>query len=190
MGLLARASLLAACVASSACYTPELRDCTLACSTASDCADGQACGADGFCAGPELAGRCPTHGTRDASVGATGDAGGGGGSGGTDGGGGGTLVDAGVTPDAPPDAATHGVLTITIGGHGRVIVQNIGACEYEAAPCQFSVPLNQDVILAGFPSNDWKFDKWNAGPCNGRETSVCTFQPSLVMAAGAKFQKD
>ena len=187
MGLLARASVLALCAASSACYTPELRDCTLACSAATDCADGQLCGADGFCAGPELAGRCPTHGTRDASVGATGDASGGGSG---SGGGGGQLVDAGVPPDAPPDAPSNGLLTISIGGHGRVIVQNVGTCEYEDAPCQLSVPLDQDVVLAGFASNDYEFDKWNAGPCNGSQTSVCIFQPSLVMVAGAKFRKD
>jgi hypothetical protein len=186
MGLLGRSLSLALLAASSACYTPDLRDCTLACSSASDCADGQVCGDDHFCAGPEVAGRCATHATRDASVGATSDAAEGGGG---DGGGGGTLVDAAV-PDAPPDAATHGVLTISISGHGSVVVQNVGTCEYEASPCQLSVPLSQDVVLAAFSSNNWKFDEWNAGPCNGRESPACIFQPSLVMAVGAKFKKD
>jgi hypothetical protein len=41
-----------------ACYEPEARDCTLECEGADECADGQLCDADGFCATPAMAGMC------------------------------------------------------------------------------------------------------------------------------------
>lgn len=40
------------------CYSPSLRDCTVSCGSANDCATGQVCGPDGMCASPEIAGRC------------------------------------------------------------------------------------------------------------------------------------
>ncbi len=179
MGLLARGTLMALVMAGSACYAPELRDCTIACKTPEDCADGQVCGADQFCASPEVAGRCSQGGARrDAAIGAANEDAGM------------TAIDAAVPPDAPPDAPTEGVLTISIGGHGRVIVENVGTCEYQASPCQVVVPLDHDVILAALPSNGWELDEWNAGPCTGDESPTCVFQPSLAMVAGAKFRKD
>ncbi len=42
----------------SGCYAPELRDCTVTCSGAKDCASGQVCGADGYCAAQGVAGSC------------------------------------------------------------------------------------------------------------------------------------
>ena len=53
MRALALLSLLLA-----ACYAPEATDCTVECSEPSDCADGQMCGSDGFCAAPDIAGMC------------------------------------------------------------------------------------------------------------------------------------
>ena len=41
-----------------ACYEPELRDCTVSCSGPGECARGQVCGDDGWCAVPEVAGQC------------------------------------------------------------------------------------------------------------------------------------
>jgi hypothetical protein len=37
-----------------ACYAPDTRDCTIACGAPTDCAHGQQCGADGFCAAPDV----------------------------------------------------------------------------------------------------------------------------------------
>ena len=51
-----RIALVAALLAG--CYDPELRDCTVDCSSADECADGQVCGSDGMCAAPEAAGQC------------------------------------------------------------------------------------------------------------------------------------
>jgi hypothetical protein len=44
--------LLAYLVATAGCYNPELRDCTVQCSAATDCTGGQVCRADGWCAMP------------------------------------------------------------------------------------------------------------------------------------------
>ena len=53
------AALAAALVGSLAgCYDPQLEDCTLTCVAGDACADGQVCGADGFCARPSVAGTC------------------------------------------------------------------------------------------------------------------------------------
>jgi hypothetical protein len=46
------------CLALAGCYAPEARDCTLSCSAAKDCVNGQVCGADHFCAAPGVAGHC------------------------------------------------------------------------------------------------------------------------------------
>lgn len=42
----------------SGCYAPDLRDCTVTCTGAKDCANGQVCGADGYCAAEGVAGSC------------------------------------------------------------------------------------------------------------------------------------
>jgi hypothetical protein len=77
-----------------------------------------------------------------------------------------------------------------ISGHGSVYVQNVGSCDYQAAPCQLVVPLSHDVILAGFGSEDWRFDNWSEGPCKGSKSAACVFPPSLTMVVSAKFHKD
>lgn len=59
MAILTPASaVLAALVAVSACYDPQLEDCTITCVAGDACADGQVCGVDGFCAAPAVAGTC------------------------------------------------------------------------------------------------------------------------------------
>jgi hypothetical protein len=40
------------------CYEPRYGECVVRCAAASDCAPGQACGADGWCVSPEHAGQC------------------------------------------------------------------------------------------------------------------------------------
>ncbi len=51
----------------SGCYAPQVRDCTVTCSGAKDCAGGQVCGTDGFCAAAGVAGTCGPGGV-DAGV--------------------------------------------------------------------------------------------------------------------------
>jgi hypothetical protein len=50
--------LLVTAALAAGCYDPELRDCAVTCHGAGDCAGGQVCGADGFCAAPDVAGTC------------------------------------------------------------------------------------------------------------------------------------
>jgi hypothetical protein len=52
-------------ILAAACYDPSLRDCAVACRNGGDCATGQICGDDGWCAAPAVAGRCDA--ARDAS---------------------------------------------------------------------------------------------------------------------------
>lgn len=49
---------LAGCLFAAACYDPATTDCTVTCQAADDCAKGQTCGSDGFCASPDVAGEC------------------------------------------------------------------------------------------------------------------------------------
>lgn len=48
------------------CYNPELRDCTVHCSAPRDCAGGQVCRDDGWCAMPEVE-HCPKGGAATAA---------------------------------------------------------------------------------------------------------------------------
>lgn len=43
-----------------ACYDPGAVNCTVSCAGSGECASGQVCGSDGFCAAPEIAGHCST----------------------------------------------------------------------------------------------------------------------------------
>jgi len=58
-------SRLVLAVVLTGCYTPDLRDCVVKCTAQTGCADGEACGADGFCAAPGVT--CNSEGA-DASV--------------------------------------------------------------------------------------------------------------------------
>ena len=166
MGLLAKCAAPSLALLAS-CYEPQLVDCTIRCSGASDCATGQVCGADHFCAAPEIADHC-------ASVTAISDAG--------------VIVDgASPMPDARPDAPTHGQLHVTIdGGKGRVTVDGVGTCTDD---CMYSVPLQVPLTAHAAGEDDWHFEKWTNGPCVG-QLENCAFTPTLVVGVTAKFKKD
>ena len=51
-------ALVASTLLLASCYSPEALDCTVTCAAASECAEGQVCGSDGFCAAPSVAGHC------------------------------------------------------------------------------------------------------------------------------------
>jgi hypothetical protein len=59
-----RALVVLAFAGLAGCYDPSYRNCTVACAQASECSPDQICGADGWCAAPDVAGRC--EGIRDA----------------------------------------------------------------------------------------------------------------------------
>ena len=177
MGLLARSSVVLL-VSSAACYAPELRDCTVKCETATDCAADQACTA-GYCVGSSEV-DCST-------VGATTDAGTS-----TGGGGGGTVQDAAdAAIDAPPpDAPTHGTLTVRIEGKGSVLVAGVGLCGSSAQPCAFVVPLAATLTANAVGVDDFEFDRWTTSVCPDAANSACSFTPLLAIEISAKFRKD
>ncbi|HEY5926558.1 MAG TPA: hypothetical protein VIV11_32950 [Kofleriaceae bacterium] len=160
------------------CYAPELRDCTLTCSAATDCADGQVCDSEGFCAAPEIAGTCsslPGHAggnDRDAGIDAP------------------KINDA--RPDAAPDAMTHVLLAITIESKGRVIVQTIGTCEQSGpqnGSCVFYVPRDVELTVQAQPYSDHRFDRWTTTTCMSAP-ATCMFTPTSATPLGVKFRKD
>jgi hypothetical protein len=170
MGVLG-VSAAAFVIAAGGCYEPELRDCTLTCSSASDCADGQVCGDDQYCAAPGIAGRC-------ASL--PGDAGS-------------NSRDGGIDARTIPDAATHVTLTISIEGQGRTVMLGTGTCD-KAAPqngmCMFTVPIDALVTVQAQPYPKWRFDKWTTTPCRVSLIGSCTFTATSSLTIGVKFRKD
>jgi len=174
MGLL-RASVASLAAIAGGCYSPELRDCTVTCSAASDCADGQVCGDDQYCAAPGIAGRCSTlPGDAGPTI--------------RDGG-----ADARTIVDARPDATVWAAIDISIEGQGRVIVQNIATCEKtgpQNGSCTFYVPAGLAITVHAQPYFDWRFDKWTMSACDPVGGSTCTFQATGTSPVGAKFRRN
>jgi hypothetical protein len=181
MGILGR-SIASTLLFASACYSPDLRDCTVSCTAANDCASGQVCGSDRFCASPELAGRCGSLPTDD----------------------GGTPIpptDAGVIvdgesvtpPDAPPDAPMTKQLHIKVDGQGGISVLGVGTCD-SAPPqngdCRFDVFLATPLHAEGYGHPGWRFDKWTDGPCQDDHEDSCNFTPTGPTNLNAKFRRD
>ena len=170
MAVLSRAVALA-CLA--ACYSPDVRDCSVTCASSADCAGAQVCGTDHFCAMPDIAGTCarqqampdagsPADAARDADVTPPADA---------------------ALPDAPPDAPATGALHLKVGGHGQLVAGG-HTCTMD---CTYQVPLvTIDVVAVGM--GDQVLDKWTEGPCVGSQSTTCTVTPPVTV--GAKFHKD
>ncbi|MBA3822070.1 MAG: hypothetical protein H0X17_24510 [Deltaproteobacteria bacterium] len=158
-----------------ACYSPDVRDCTVSCAAVSDCAGGQVCGSDQFCAAPEVAGRCAQL-TTDAGVDEP-------------------RPDARVPADAavdaaPPDAAIPMVqLHIRIDGRGVVTVPNIGVCDAGsgAIDCMYAVPQGAPVSLHAVPKNHWRFGAWESTACSG-EPETCLLTPVMPTFVKVRFQ--
>jgi hypothetical protein len=153
------------------CYAPELRDCAVSCETSAECAPEQVCGSDRMCASPALAGRCARAlDANDAAVDAP--------------------IDAGA--DAPIDAPPPRWIRIEINGHGTVGFAGVGTC-HTSAPmhiCMFVVPAGVVAQLDAVPDPEYRFDKWEAGPCIG-QGAACAFLPAMVQTEiKAKFKDD
>jgi hypothetical protein len=105
------------------CYAPELHDCTVECTRAADCASGQMCGSDGWCARPEAAGRCARLSSGDGGIVPPGD------SAGSD-----APTDAGI--DADPDSgACTAACTKGICDHGVCVID-----------CSLANSCNSDIV--------------------------------------------
>lgn len=176
MGILATGLALSA-LALAACYSPDLRDCTIMCNSESDCVADQVCGSDHFCAAPDLAGQCsplpPDGGRRDAGFS---DA---------------SLPDA--RPDAPRDALIDAVLSISIAGKGQVSMLAVGSCstdEPQHGSCTFTVPKNALVTAQATASPGWRFERWTSPPCSNTPIAFCTFVAHDGTTVAVKFKKE
>jgi hypothetical protein len=164
-GIAAAAGVALAGVALAGCYSPSLRDCTVSCGSASDCATGQICGADGMCASPAVAGRC----------GAAVDAG---------------HIDAPGQDAALPDAARTVRLTVQIMGKGSVIIDGIGACssqDPDRGNCVYDVVAGAPLAAQASPltAND-VFAMWSSVTCAG-QGARCQFIPVIATVIAARF---
>jgi hypothetical protein len=159
-------------VALGACYSPELRDCAVSCASSDDCAPGQLCGADRWCAAPGIAGRCEL-----ADGGASVDAA--------------VAADAASSPDAavPADAAPPVLLVVKIMGHGTVTITGTGTCT-DMAPghqCTFAVIAGVPRTLIATGTGGDQFEMW-MNACAG-QGATCTVTPAAgTTTAEAKFK--
>ena len=156
-----------------ACYSPEVRDCTVTCASPEDCTGGQLCDRDGFCAMPEAANRCRHVARPDASV----------------------MLDA--RPHEPPhdarmpDAGLLVELAIEIAGAGKVHVIGVGICNalLDDPSCTYPVIAGVALQLRAIAGPDWSFDKWSDA-CDGRD-STCALTPTqTITKVKAKFRHD
>jgi len=188
MGLLAGLRTLAIACLASACYEPQVRDCTIKCTSEVDCTGDQVCGGQGYCvdnSAVRCSGDMPGAVVPDAGTTAT-------------------LADAGTTatdaatphpdatppPDAappPPDAPTTAVVTVNVEGKGAVTLAGIGWC---ASSCQYTVLIGTLVNAHAFPGDDFDFEQWTTNACPDEYDPDCAVTVQAPVTLGAKFKKD
>ena len=160
MGLLRIALALAV----TACYAPDIRDCTLACAADTDCVTGQVCTADHWCAAPALSSGCGEL-ARDAGADSSRDA---------------------RPADARPDAEVDIIsLHIHIDGQGFVVVTAGPTCD--ASDCTFAIPKGVPAILTAMPHGNHPFERWTSPVCMDAPTA-CAFTPTTNVTVSAKFK--
>jgi len=167
MGVLA--GIAAAGLVLAGCYSPSLRDCTVSCGSAGDCATGQVCGADGMCASPAVAGRCALVDAGALDGPARHDAG---------------------PPDAPPDAARTVRLTVQIMGKGSVTIPGTGGCssqDPDKGNCVYDVVAGVPLTAQAVPITPTDaFAMWTSMTCVG-QGALCQFTPVLATVIAARF---
>ncbi len=178
MAVLRPGSLLAVAASVTACYAPEVRDCTVSCAASADCTGGQVCGGDQFCAAPEVAGTCMQRITTDGGIDGTrppGDA---------------VLsIDApDVMADAMPDAWPTVQLHVRIEGRGIVMLPPIGTCDGSSGQvdCLYAVPRGAAVTLHALPKNHWRFAEWSSQACQN-QPATCVLVPDVPTFVHARF---
>ena len=169
MAVLRSTLAIAVLAALPACYTPDLRDCSVTCASSADCVGGQVCGDDHYCAAPEVAGTC-AHLGADGGLAVAGDAP--------------ASHDAPRPPDGPPPPK-YVMLHFHVDGHGELVAGTF-ACTMD---CVDHVLSGATIDVVANAAEDQMFVQWTAGPCNGSMTPACTVTPTMDMLVAAKFGK-
>jgi hypothetical protein len=167
VALLIRTAILI--VALAGCYDPSLRDCTVTCHAAGECATGQVCGADGYCAAPSVAGTCTApdaHASIDAPI---------------------AIVDSGF--DAAPPDAPGAQLHITITGKGKVVDSTSTiTCSAPPGDCLFGAEPGAMITLTAIGMGSHPFNDWTTANCMGMGASCTVTIVAPVTTVGAGFK--
>jgi hypothetical protein len=170
MAVLRSTLAIAVLAALPACYTPDLRDCTVTCASSADCVGGQVCGGDHYCAAPDVAGTCARLGA-DAGLSVGDDAP--------------TSHDAARPPDGPPPPPPFVMLHLHVDGHGELDAGGFSC----TADCIDHVHNGVPIDIVANATEDQVFVQWTAGPCNGSTSPTCTVTPTMDVMVAAKFGK-
>lgn len=158
-----------------ACYSPDVRDCTVTCATSRECTGGQVCGDDHLCSAPGHA--CSA--TPDLSDAAIGDSG-------SD-----DLPPDG-RPDAPLDAAPAMIdLHVHIDGAGRVVLLSGPVCDSDApakGDCHISVRAGVPQTATAEPHDHFMFDRWTSMTC-ATAGETCVLVPVGATSLSVRFRK-
>lgn len=168
MGLVAASLVL---VLATGCYAPELRDCTVTCSAATDCIGEQTC-ANGWCA--TIGAACTATGPMaDASV-ATPDTA--------------SAVDAALDAAVRPDS-----LRVTVLNEGSVVVDGVGTCTSPmmggmAMVCDYTAVHGVQLVAHATPIDEGhEFAKWTDPVCKLQQ-ATCAFTPLAAISITAQFK--
>lgn len=177
-GIAAAATIAAVAAATtmSACYQPTLRDCTVSCTSAADCAGDQVCGANGWCAAqgvvcsldpdaasPDAAG--PDAGDTDAADG-----------------------DAMMPTDGTPMIDAGADLRIVISGRGSVVGDYPGVdCMSPPGDCTYGISPGTMVMLTAVDGpGGHAFVDWTTPNCMGMgRTCVVTVTAPITLVSVA-----
>lgn len=96
-----------------------------------------------------------------------------------------TCMGGGVTPDAP---AAMIMLRVDIEGTGKVVIESIGECTDQRAPCTWMVPAQQMRLDARQVESDKPFERWTTVNCAPATQPTCTLAPTSSTTVGAKFK--
>lgn len=147
-----------ALASSAGCYAPDLRDCTVTCASASDCAGGQVCGADGFCAASDVAGHCGTG-----------------------------ALDAGPDAPGVTKVALHvqvmGAGKIVVGGVGECSTEGP-----THGDCVLQAPLAPISMQAVQITENKEFERWMTPLCPATTNPTCSFTLTMPATVAAKFK--
>jgi len=150
-----------------ACYSPDLRDCTVSCVGAADCAGGQVCSAEHYCAasGVSCAMQAPPHDAPRADM----------------------MMELDAPPPPPIDAPpATGDLHVRIMDKGDVAVSGVATCDHD---CTYTVLLGGELELVAQPGDGRRFERWS-GACDGDDVTCVLVPTQPLTEVSAKFRKD